>query len=155
MSSSACSNTVNANIVCLPEYAVGAIVARTARQPSSICSLSTNLFRDLSRVNVVAVDVFVPRSAQLSCDLTVLRVSVFALMTCCNHNVRTYNDLTFPTPHVYRSHALQICPCEVMLQLGNRRTSARPVPTAFLRPLHIQRRIQPSQSSSRSLIVLC
>ena len=155
MSSSACSNTFNAIIVCLPESAVGAIVARIARQPSSICFLSTNLFRDLSRVHVAAVDVFVPRSAQLSCDLTVLRVSVFDLMTCCNHNVRTHNDLTFPTPHVYRSHALKHCPCEVMLPLGNRKTSARPVPTAFLRPLHIQRRTQPSQSWSRSLIALC
>ena len=122
MSSSVCSSTFRR------QYRVSARICSRShcsthctanRHPSLLCP--PICFGDLSIVNVVAVDVFVPRSAQLSCDLTVLRVSVFALMTCCNHNVRIYNDLTFPTPHVYRSHALQHCSSEVMLQLGNRR----------------------------------
>ena len=86
LSSSVCSNTFNANILCLRDSAIGVIVARTARQPSSISFLSTKPFMDLSRVNVAAVNVFAPRSAQLSCDLTVLSVSVFALMTCCDRS---------------------------------------------------------------------
>ena len=98
ISSSVRSNTSNAVALSIRDSPGEVVTARTPQGTLSFAILSTNPFKFLSRLNVPAVNVFLPRSAQLSCDFTVLSVSVFALTTCCNHNVRTSNDLTFPTP---------------------------------------------------------
>ena len=53
----------------------------TPQETLSIEFLSTNPFKFLSRLNVPAVNVFVPRSAQLSCDFTVLSDLFFPFFT--------------------------------------------------------------------------
>ena len=96
ISSSVRSNTSNAVALSIRDSPGEIVIDCTPQEMLSIAFLSTNPFKFLSGLNVPAVNVFVPRSAQLPCDFTVLSVSVFALTTCCNHNARTSNDFDFP-----------------------------------------------------------
>ena len=79
ISSSVRSNTANAAALSIRDSPGEIVIDCTPQETLSIVFLSTNPFKFLSRLNVPAVNVFVPRSAQLSCDFTVLSVSVFAL----------------------------------------------------------------------------
>ena len=87
ISSSVRSKTSNAVALSNRDSPGEIVIDCTPHEMLSIVFLSANPFKFLSRLNVPAVNVFVRRSAQLSCDFTVLNVSVFALTNCCNHNV--------------------------------------------------------------------
>ena len=92
ISSSVRSNTINAVALSFRDSPAEIVTACTPQGTLSMAFLSANPFKFLSRLSVAAASVFVPKSTRLSCDFTVLSVSVFALTTCCNHNDRTSND---------------------------------------------------------------
>ena len=71
ISSSVRSNTLNAVALGLRDSPEEIVTDRTPQGTRSIAFLSTKPFEFLSKLSVPAASVFVPRSAQLSSDLTV------------------------------------------------------------------------------------